>query len=334
MNLKYIVPALGFVALGATAQAADTAGVTVGGFVDTGFNILSNDVGVPSYDTYNGTSDEMTLDFWAETELQVAATIGQDVSLQVDLEVEEDGTTDLEQANIAYTVDPKVTLVMGRFETFLGWEAVDAPGLYRVNYSPVAELSSDSMTGIDAGIMINEKMSLDIILTDDIWGDTGAGVGTTTSDALAIGLNFGMDVDNYGNVDIEFAWDQYAGVATTGDADRIQFGINTTATDLVEGWLFGAEFSYADVDAYAMYGLLLAANYKVNEKVSATGMFSYYEPNDDADDNEDMEIAVALLTTPTGDDNFALNAEIGYLMAGADDSDAFILSLEALAVIP
>jgi len=49
----------------------------------------------------------------------------------------------------------------------------------------------------------------------------------------------------------------------------------------------------------------------------------YFDPNDDDDEGgEDdgvMEFAVALLTNPTMDANFAINAEVNYISAEADD---------------
>jgi len=74
--------------------------------------------------------------------------------------------------------------------------------------------------------------------------------------------------------------------------------------------------------------------------MSATLMLSYIMGDNGTTDGAAMEVAAALLTNPTNDENFSLNFEISFVDVEAEfsgeaaDEDAFGIYVEMLAVIP
>ena len=83
-------------------------------------------------------------------------------------------------------------------------------------------------------------------------------------------------------------------------------------------------------------GFLAVANYAFSDTMRGSVYAAYVDPDSDGDDDEIIDLTVALLTAPTGDANFALNYELTYVSeAGAvNDTDSIIAAVEFLAVIP
>ncbi|MHC5068840.1 MAG: hypothetical protein ACYTF0_09665, partial [Planctomycetota bacterium] len=114
MSLRYIVPTLGLLAATtAPVAAADLGGLTVNGYVDTVLNLVSADeVG------------DSSTDFTSAAQLEVGYAIGTAVSANVEYRFDDNA---LEQAYVSYQVTDSVTLTMGKFHNWVGWEGLDAP---------------------------------------------------------------------------------------------------------------------------------------------------------------------------------------------------------------
>lgn len=340
MTRPTLVPALKALALSATAtaglSAADVGGLTIGGFVDTWLEIVSyGEDAAPAVDN-NNEPDDLEVDFVAEVELQVGYKIGSNIAAQIDLEYYGDGGYDLETATITWQINDTVSLMMGEFVDWLGWEAADAPGRYRVNRSILVNenyYGTKTVTGAGVGIAASDKVKVGIYITDHIYGETGKELAD-----LALGGDLSVDLEGYGNVNFEFGYDINAAPSMGGAVDEsiMGVGVNTTFTGM-EKLVLGGEFHYLDYELASKYGFMAMANYKFQDDMSGTLMIAYAEPNDDADDDNIMEVTAALLTNPTKDANFALNFEVSYITpdsASDADLDTLGIYVEMLAVIP
>ena len=251
-----------------------------------------------------------------------------------------------------WAVNDQVSLAMGKFHNHLGWEGNDAPELYRVNWSQVWNLQNGSLlgasdvdgntTGLGVGIAASEQVDIGIYLVDGFWGEDGATGNKELAD-LALGANVTFTIKGLGLFDIDLAYDMNASSDEDGEeADIFALGFNGEIDALREsnGVLFFWDLFYLDYDVAAGLGFLAGGNLdlKTDTPMSLTANIAYVDPNDDDDaggeDDEILEIAIALLTNPTKDENFALNFEGRYIDRGADESNEFGLFLEALAVIP
>lgn len=346
MSLRYIVPTMGLMAFTAVpAMAADVGGLTVNGYVDS---ILEFSDG----DDATGRGDDATIDFSAGAQLEIGYAIGDAVTANVELYWEDADSssngvaTNLEQAYINWAITEQVSVVAGKFHNSIGWEALDAPGLYRVNNShmysswSVGGSGFETSWGLDTtgiGVVVtpNEQVEFGLNLVDGIYAET-----SKATDALGINAYVTAVIEGIGTFDLDIMYGQEEASAFGGAAEEDAFGIDLNgeidALREDQGLLFAFDFNYVDYDLAGGMGLLLLANYALPTEAPmwATLSLNYVEPNDDADDDESIEIAAALLTQPTDDDNFGLNFELAYISHSGDDRNEFGLFVEALAVIP
>jgi hypothetical protein len=342
VSLRHVVPTLGALALVSAAPAIEVGDLTIGGFVDTIFYFQDSD------GSGSTGGDDSVMDFMASAELQFGYKIGDKVNAQVDLELDGEAdtavagvsNTNVEQAFVSWAVSDQATLTLGKVETLIGYEAVDAPDLWRVGTSVVDDISPGSTTGLNVGFAPSEQLSVDVYIVDGIY-DTDASPSGSTS-KLTSDLSFGLSVvftgpDDKFFVDFDFALDAN-GDPTAADSDITYFGVNGEFSGVDKLTLFG-ELGMTSFDNEDILSIMLGANYTISDTMSATAMLSnnMYDTADVAP----MEIAVALLTNPTGDSNFAVNYELSIYMAddsfishmGAAD-DATTVAIEFLAVIP
>lgn len=374
MSLKHIVPTLGLVAaLTPAAMAADVGGLTINGYVDTILEIQSYDEAI-AFDSPNepgvDSDDDTEIDFTASAQTEIGYKIGANVSANIELFYGDEGagagrgtldghTLHVEQAYVEWAVNDQVSLAMGEFHNHLGWEGNDAPELYRVNWSQVWSLqnglilngalaaagadadTSGNTTGLGVGIAASEQVDIGIYLVDGFWGEDGV-TGRKELADLALGANVTFTVKGLGLFDIDLAYDMNASTDDSGEeADIFALGFNGEIDALREsnGVLFFWDLFYIDYDLAAGLGFLAGGNLdlKTDTPMSLTANIAYVDPVDDddvAEDDDLIEIAIALLTNPTKDENFALNFEGRYIDRAADDSSEFGLFVEALAVIP
>ncbi len=318
MSLKHIVPSLGLIALATTASAVEVGDLTIGGFVDV---VLENVT-----DKGNVKTQDSNMEFTAAAEIQLGYSIGEAVEAQIDYELD---SNDLEQANIAWAVSEQVTLRAGLMQTFLGYEDIDAPGLYRVNTSQVAGVTGEEITGAEVAFNINEDMAASLFILND---NVISGVAAEKTNDISIGLDFAWGNADLGlNLDFELIFEKDA----AGDSVT-QFGLNGDWTGVEDKLVVMWDIASRTTETIdSSMAFMVGANYKFQDNMSATLMLSQLEPDADTDDDELFEIAIALLTNPTNDENFALNAEIEIVDPAADGAKSETgIYVEMLALIP
>ena len=337
MQLRTLVPSLALTsvaALGAQAKAAELgAGISIGGFVDAILTIQDDDI-----------ADDTSIDFTGDAVLQFSSAIGDAVSLNVDLQISGDADQEddpeavvVRQAYSTWDVNEDFSLQFGRSISWIGYQAAYAPGLWRVGVTPYAgDYYGNDTVGVWGTFNPSDNVSVTLAVVDDIIGFK------TEMDSFAIGGQAVIGIESYGSVEVEFQFDpsgadyfddgRLGAEVPEADDGAMTLLVHTTADKLVEGATFGAEVAYADYDVASSLAFMAMANYGFTDKASGTLMVSYWEPNDDADDDEAFEFAAAILTNPTGDSNFAVNFEVGMVSTDADDT--LTIMFEALAVIP
>jgi len=88
VSLRQIVPTLGALALSTAVSAIEVGDLTIGGFVDTVLKIETSDgSGSTGF-------DDSIMDFSADAELQFGYNIGDAVSAQVDVQLNDGAATD------------------------------------------------------------------------------------------------------------------------------------------------------------------------------------------------------------------------------------------------
>lgn len=316
MSLCKIVPTLGLLALAGAAQAAD---ISTTGFVDTILTIEDVD-----------TNKDPVIDFSSGVELRFAANLSADVKTGLDVEFDAD-TSDayLEAAYVSWTVDTGVTVTMGNFESGLGWEAQDAPGLTRVNQSIVRTNligSHADVTGVALNYANSEKWNVTGWIVDGVVAtDDGAGDKPGTTD-LALGVDFTAKPMDALMINVELWLDMAAKNTDTTSADWedvLGLGINGDFEVEKDKFTLYWDLEFRDFDQYSAMGLLLGATYQVNERTSLTANLAFLDPNDDDDkggkDDEQTELALAIMHNPI--DNFSTNVELRFIQA-TDVTDA------------
>lgn len=323
MQLRTIVPTLALTC--AAFSGAHAADVKIGGFVDAILNITDDG------------SDDTDIDFTADAVVQFMADIAEGVSAQVDLNFSGDDASnpDMRQAFITWEATESVSLQFGKSISWIGFQAAYAPGLWRIGVTEYASspFYGNDTVGVWAMFAPSENVDVTIAVVDDLYG------AKTETDSFAFGGEAVIGIEGYGSVELELMYDPSGADAydPMAEADEAALGliVHTTADQVAEGWTFGGEIAYSDYETAASMGLLAMANYGFHEKASGTAMISYYEPNDDADDDESIQFALAVLTTPTGDSNFAMNFELSITTYEDDAADDVVyIGIEALAVIP
>lgn len=369
MSLRYIVPTLGLLAATpVAASAADIGGLSIGGYVDSVLEFTSADEEAAI--ARGGSADDDTfIEFHPSAQLEVGYAIGNAVNAYVELFYDEStgtavGSTslELEEAYVTWAVSEQAALTFGRFHNWIGWEGHDAPELYRVNFSNIANsgLYGDNTGGVEGvglNANVNEQFRVGLYVVDAIWGEENTptaglfpravAVGKAPDD-LAVGADATFTMEGIGWFDLDLAYGiaeggNEAGATENEDAFGVDFNFEIDALREDNGLLFFGDVIFVDFDVASAMGVLAGANWRFQTAtpMSATLMVDYLEPNDDADDDEQLEVAAALLTNPTSDENFSLNFEARFIQRGeasigttADEDNEVGFFVEALAVIP
>lgn len=327
MSLRHVVPTLGLVAATALPlSAADIGGLSINGYVDSVLAIEDGDL----------VGDDTVIAFSAEAKLEIGYAVSDVVSAVMSLRMgesflEEDislSGIELEEAYINWQIAPEVSLTMGRFHNWLGWEGVDATELYRVNTSIVDQtFNGNIVTGLGVGFEATEDLRFGLYIVNDVY-DSQAGTGQETDD-LAIAVDGLFRVEGIGSFGGSFTFQME-------DEDIMAVNVWAEIDALREdmGLLFAADLHYWSQDDIDMIGAMIMGNMKFDAQfpMSATAMFSYINV-DNGNDQDWFEFAAALLTNPTNDENFSVNLEVRYVDMD-DDDDAIGVYLEMLAIIP
>ncbi|MFW5698935.1 MAG: hypothetical protein ACOCYN_03690 [Planctomycetota bacterium] len=378
MSLRYIVPSLGILACSAGAvQAAEIgSGVTLDGYVDTILEITSADENALGFSTNAGgttpppgepEASDTVADFSAGAQLEFGYSIG-DVSAKLELYYTADRDVDgldVEQAWAQWDFKPdQAYFKMGHMEVGLGFEATDAPGLYRINTSQLRQmLQPQQTTGGSVGFKANDNFSGAVTLCDglaqplpDAWGldemdPPSIGEAAKDNADIALILQGMYKMEDIGEFEAALVYDMGAMGATVDGAleqdDALAIDVNGLITAMEESNLaFGFDLSYWSLGEVTAYGAMAMANYTfaTDTPMAGTLMLDYVSVDaGDANPGDDdmfnvFEVAAALLTQPTNEENVALNFELRYLMRDADaeveDVDEIGVFVELLAIIP
>ena len=270
-------------------------------------------------------------------------------------------TKQIEEAYVTYAIDPNSSVMFGRFESNLFFDASEPTGLYQVStaYSGtilldgLGSLNLDPVQGIydlgDQGIRYNYNgmnNSFTLSLVDN--GDSKIADGRNTPD----------DVDGDYSIEATYGMqftDQFAGFLGARmyepEADGVEDGNiwNAYVTYEMNQWLFAAEYLNYDAPAYSTIADLdgntleypnildgdlyqLMANYSYSDKNSVTFRYSKKDTqltdsvNDDTTDFEADKWTIAHNAALA--DNLAEIAEFSRVdLEVEDDADEFAVEL-------
>ena len=363
MKLRSLVPALGLLAATtATATAAESGGITIGGFVDV---ILDID---DDTDELNSSGPQAPIDwgFGVDIELQITYKIGEAVTAQIDIEHNNGSSsdTDLEQAYINWALNDQFSLTAGKYTTYAGWVAADAPDLYRIHGGPITSLYGSDLIGLAGNYAFSDTVSGSLFLVNGLSDRSNAN--PAANDFLGI-RHLGIAADviftiaDVGSINVEAGYDYLDNgtAASDNDSAEISAAINATIKPKsVEGLTLGAELYHRSAGDYnantstlvagtdsSALGFLLMGNFAFAENMSGTLMIQNVMNTVDVSGTEteqtQMEIALALLTTPTGDSNFAVNYELFFMTDETEtggtstaETQTIGAAVEFLAIIP
>lgn len=359
MKLRYIVPALGLVAVSTTAQAENIGGLTIGGFVD----VVTSVEHTKNAD-FTDAGASATYGTGAAIELRLGYKVGENITTQIDLEWNNAGTDDrsvyLEQAYVNWALNDTSSLTAGKYTTYAGWVAADADGLYRINDTTLPlNIYGGELLGVAYNMQANADIGISFFLVNglDVIENNHDNGNATGNIALAVDAVY--NVADLGSFNLEAGYDYI-----NDDSNEISVGLNTTLNlASVKALTIGGELYYRTISDYeALYlgdlapltggpidgrdstviSFLALANYALEASfpMSVTGQITYanlkYEGGVDATVKA-TEFAVALLTNPTNDANFGVNAEVFYNTIDADraeNANSTGIALEFLALIP
>lgn len=332
MRCRYLVPTLGLLSCMGSAAAVDIGGgVTLDAYVDTWLAISDVD-----------DAEDVDIDFVADAHTGIAWAIGDAITADFHAYYTE-GSVTLETAIVSWAINERFSLVMGQYINVLGWEAAHAPDRYRFDRSILVNDGSlnfyGAATNQGVGIVAaaSETITVQAYLQDNVFGEAAG----RATDALGFIGDVMIDIEGYGNVNLELVYDMENAPLFGGAAeeDVIQFGVNTTY-NAIEKLTIGAELFYHDYDLAGGMGAMVLGNYQFADNASGSAWLAYGDPVDDddvAEDDEIMEFGVAVLTNPTMDPNFAVNVELKIIEAddaNPNTTSQVVAVLEMLAIVP
>lgn len=279
-KFSLIAAAVAMTAGSLTADIQIGKGLTVGGFIDMAYtNVDSSYTSAPGVAAVSGD----TAGFDASVaEFQFGMDFGNGLTATVDLEgspmTDGASTIDVEQARIDYSFGQS-TLTLGKFNTFIGLESIEAPEMYQFSSSLSTDQAPTQHEGICYGYnggMWNLAAALVNGYASD---DTNAAgdskklayalhLGLAPSDALSFNVNYALDNN-----------DDSTQVAGSAD-DTTVWTIDASYSN--HGWTVGAEYISLDnengtaveteTDAW-----MLMANYMFTEQFGLTARYSESE---------------------------------------------------------
>ena len=124
-------------------------------------------------------TDETRSEFNTTADLTLGYSIGDSVSAFVELYADESariGTNDsegaglvLQNAYVSYAVNEQATVTMGKFDSWFGWEGLDAPDLWRTNLrNTIITFPIVEMTGVNVAFAVNEEVAAGVYVVDNL----------------------------------------------------------------------------------------------------------------------------------------------------------------------
>ena len=359
MNLRYLVPALGILAsTTGVAFAENVGGLTVGGFVDT----------IATVSDTQDDGDRAQTTFSAATELRIGYKAGDKVTAQIDVEWNNSNNAGgldpageaardsvyLEQAYVNYAFADKLSLTTGKFTTYAGWVAADADGLYRINAGPIVGLYGGELVGAALNYSASDELGVSLFLVNGLDVVNDASSNTNDNRRISPAIDIVYKAADLGTFNLEAGYDNF-----NADSEELSLGANATIKladykplTLAAEVLWRSTNDDAANSETTDLGFLAMANHTIPDMafpMSVTLMLQHVTSEEEAGgtttvEGDVTEVALALLTNPTGDSHYGLNAEVSYAMGkadigtftstGTDEENTLTVSLEAIAVIP
>lgn len=266
MRLRYIVPTLGLAVFSTlTASAAQTtdSGLKFSGWVDTIFAVSDDDT-----DDAAGTAkdeEKLSLGFDAIANLKATWTATNEITAKVNLWFFPDyNDLQLRDAFFEYTVNPEVTVRMGKFVNPIGWISTEPVGLWRVRTSTigynniygndvigaaVSYAPKDSMVSGSLAVTNGYFSGSDAQNRDSLWpGNPSTGTSANReNDAVGLGLDVLIQPSKELVVDIDVAYDIGSDGTTAGNT----VGAGDVGGDVL---LLGINAEYKVSDALSVAG--------------------------------------------------------------------------------
>jgi hypothetical protein len=252
--------------------------LNLSGFVDMSYENKDNPTGTA--DTASFKLDQAELDFTING--------GQGLTGRIDLQTSGGAGatrdfTNIEQARLDYAMGDW-TLTMGKFDTFIGLEALEPTGMYQYSNSLVFALEPTQHTGLCLGYdngffngalaLVNSLMVNNPDTNDEIAFALHAGV--TPNKAWSFNLNYGF-AEESASVVPGATQPSSETTLLTADVMWANYGWTVGAeygnseTDTNTG-VAGAATTSADTDAWS-----LMVNYAFSERLALTGRYSTSE---------------------------------------------------------
>ncbi len=251
MIVRYVVPALGALAISATPIFAAETGlskdaVTIGGWVDTMLTVAE----MPGQTGTGLTAKEESgtgIEFSAMASLKVGWTLSDKAKARINLWFGNQdvntgtpaypGAINMREAYLVYDLGSNLSWTMGKYINHLGWESVEPTGLYRVNFGIVQSMFyGNDVVGTAIGWAdknspfsgsfhvvngyFNPADARNGSFRNNLTAGNGSGVSrpaTRNNNNLGVGLDLVMGFnknskgDYENNINLEFAYDPNAG---------------------------------------------------------------------------------------------------------------------------
>ena len=256
MNLRHIVPALGLVALSASAASAQeiATGLFLNGWSD---NILTwaHDTSKTEGGGSLGAENYDSLDFSTAAKLRVDWNVNSQVSARVSMRFYDvggsaasDNGAYLQESFVNVQANDKTSIMMGKFINPFGWQSAEPTGLNRVNYGLTYQYYGNNdplgaSLSYTAPMSEKGKLASTFQVTNGYFtAQDGTNGGSVNSNDPAVnnhqrndlGLGADFSFTPHGdktNVNLEFAYDPSSSVAAAGGQFNgyiFQTGLNGT----------------------------------------------------------------------------------------------------------
>ncbi len=186
------------------------------------------------------------------------------------------GSTPIVNQLYAYwNVSDAVTLTMGNFNTFLGYEVISPSANYNYSTSYMFSYGPFSHTGIKADFSLTDELSLML----GILNPTDATEMNPTHDSYSLGAQIGYSTDAGGTY-LNFLYGDQDGEGGFGDLFQVDL---TTGYDVADGLYLGLNATFltvatnvddvaatADIDesSYGFFGAAIYAQYSISDAFS------------------------------------------------------------------
>ncbi|TVR08149.1 MAG: hypothetical protein EA401_14335 [Planctomycetota bacterium] len=336
MRLTKLVPAMGLLA----AAAAPSMGVELA----NGTISINGEVSVvAAYTDIEGAGltighladpeagDTDAFGIMAEFELGLTYRVGEDVDATILIYGDDEGDVNLDEAYIVWQAHEQFALTAGYYGNWLGYGPAEDLTVTDSLVNNV--LAGDNVVGFSGSstVMDDGEQSFDVAA--HIFKGSPH-LGTLEGTDIGFALSAGYSNSAFGSVGGSLTWQP------DDDDDVIVFNVFAEIT-MIDDLIIAGDLYYVDLMDNDVIGLSVLANYTLPTEFpsSITGGISLLLDENGAltgapDDETVIEIQLAYLMNPTGNENFGINFEFKYTMYDEIDDDDMGLFAQFIATIP